>query len=62
MLLEKKVWGYVQVTVLVTGPILVLGEGATPAFLAVPAIAAAMGVATDNAVLAVVAKAGVTQA
>ena len=59
---EKKVWGHVQGTVAVLGPILVLGAGATPAIPAVAAIPAAMGVAPVAAIPAVVANLGVTQA
>ena len=62
MLREKKVWVHVIGTVLIHGPTLVLGSSARPAVPGVPAIAAAMGVATENAVPAVVANAGVTQA
>ena len=58
---EKKVWGHVQGTVAVPGPILVLGAGATPAIPAVAAILAAMGVAPVAAIPAVVANLGVTQ-
>ena len=61
VLQEKKVWAYVQGTVLVPGPILVLGAGATPGVPAVPAVIAAMGVAAVAAVPAVAANAGVTQ-
>ena len=59
---EKKVWGHVMATVAVTGPILVLGAGATPAVRAVAAIPAAMGVAPVPAIPAVPANVGVTQA
>ena len=62
MLREKKVWGHVQGTVAVPGPILLLGAGATPAVPAVPEVIAAMGVAAVPAVPAVAANAGVTQA
>ena len=62
MLCEKKVWVHVIGTVLIPGPIVVLGSGATPTVPGVPAIAAAMGVAAENAVPAIVAIAGVTQA
>ena len=61
MLREKKVWGHVQGTVAVPGPILLLGAGATPLVPAVPEIVAAMGVAAVLAVPAVAANAGVTQ-
>ena len=62
MLREKKVWGHVQGTVPIPGPILVLGTGAMPGVPAVPEIVAAMGVAAVPAVPAVAANAGVTQA
>ena len=45
VLREKKIWGHVQGTVAVPGPILQLGAGATQAVPAVPEIVAAMGVA-----------------
>ena len=62
ILREKKVWGHVQGTVAVPGPILLLGAGATPFVPAVPEIVAAMGVAPVPTVPAVAANAGVTQA
>lgn len=62
MLREKKAWGHVQGTVLVPGPILTLGAGATPAIPAVPAVVAAIGVAAVPGVPAVAANASVTQA
>ena len=62
MLREKKLWGHVQGTVPVRGPILVLGAGATLVVPALPAIGATMGVATDPEAPTVAANADVTQA
>ena len=55
VLRRKKVWGHVQGTVAVLGPIILLGAGASPAVSAVPEIVAEMGVAAVPAVPAVAA-------
>lgn len=61
MLSEKIVWGHVQGTVAVPGPILLLGAGSTPLVPVVPEIFIATCLAADPAFPAAAVNAGVTQ-